>query len=419
VLASPTPPPATPPATPLEEAACDLDAETIAKIDAAAAAPAGRTHYAILGVARHVDAKEIRRAYFAVAATLHPDRYFGKRLGAHKKKLEHAFRIASDAYEVLRVPAKRAEYDHYLRLTRQSAKMEAALTAPIGAPIDDPIGAPVSGPVSDPASAPIAVRPPTPVAAPRPAPIAARFEPAPFAANAPRVAPPSVRPPASAPPVVGAERVVEPASARQRAAAPAISNAVAKDDLAPEGSPRSSEGRRLLGASKSASLLEGAQKALAQGDAAGAANLYRLALHYAEDAATRGYAQSGLQEARSTLADTHLMKARYEEKEARWPDAVISYAKALEGRPDDPAICERLAHALRQEGHDLPRATRLAELAVSRAPRRAAYRKTLGLVYGDAGLRDKAQEELEKAFEIDPSDEQVAHALAALRKRRR
>ena len=156
-----------------------------------------------------------------------------------------------------------------------------------------------------------------------------------------------------------------------------------------------------------------------QGDAAAAANLYRLALHYAEDAATRGYAQSGLVEARARLSDAHLQKARYEEKESRWSEAAASYAKALDGRPDDPAICERLANALRQEGHDLLRATRLAELAVSRAPRRAAYRRTLGLIYADAGLAEKAIAEMEQAFEIDPTDEIASRALAALRKRRR
>jgi curved DNA-binding protein CbpA len=413
------PPPTPPPPTPPEETACDLDAETIAKIEAASTGAAGRTHYALLGVSRRADAKEIRRAYFAIAAALHPDRFFGKRLGPHKKKLEHAFRLASDAYEVLRIAAKRAEYDQYLRLTRQSVQMEAALDAPLVEAPPDVAPQPTVRPTPPPAptSAPAAARiaPTTPTAAT--APVAHRFEPVAFAAPTPPIAsiepPPApsvaARPPASEGRVAVAAPVLEPAPTSPRAPASAPTN----------DPPRAADGRRFLAASKSASLLEGAQKALAQGDAAAAANLYRLALHYAEDASTRGYAQSGLQEARSTLADTLLMKARYEEKESRWSDAVASYAKALEGRPDDPSICERLANALRQEGLDLPRATRLAELAVSRAPRRAAYRKTLGLVYADAGMREKALEELEKACELDPSDEQASHALAALRKRRR
>jgi tetratricopeptide (TPR) repeat protein len=118
------------------------------------------------------------------------------------------------------------------------------------------------------------------------------------------------------------------------------------------------------------------------------------------------------------VADTYLKSARYEEKEARWSEAVASYEKALDRRPEDPSICERLANALRQEGHDLLRATRLAELAVSRTPRSATCRRTLGLVYADAGLREKAIEAFEKAAELDPSDEVTSRALVALRKRR-
>ena len=182
--------------------------------------------------------------------------------------------------------------------------------------------------------------------------------------------------------------------------------------------PRSSA-RNLVAAAKSVSLLDGAQQALAQGDAAAAANLYRLSLEYADDPSSRAYAESGLKEARSIVADTHLKRALYEEKESRWTEAVASYEKALDRRPDDPAICERLANALRQEGQDLLRATRLAELAVSRTPRNATYRRTLGLVYADAGLRDKALEQFEKAFELDPSDEVTSRALAALRKPKR
>jgi tetratricopeptide (TPR) repeat protein len=182
--------------------------------------------------------------------------------------------------------------------------------------------------------------------------------------------------------------------------------------------PSAPSARRLVATAKSASLLSDAKQALAQGDAISAANLYRLALQYADDAASRALAQSGLDEARSMVADTHLKRALYEEKEARWSEAVASYEKALDRRPDDPAICERLANALRQEGQDLLRATRLAELAVSRTPRNAAYRRTLGLIYGDAGLREKATEQLEKAVALDPSDEPTNRALATLRKRR-
>ena len=361
------PPNLVPPvAAPKEDPICDLDPETIARIDAAAEAPGGRTHYAILGVPPVASAKEVSRAYFALAATLHPDRYFGKRLGPYKKKLEQLFRTASDAYEVLRSPSRRIEYDGYLGLRRKSVEMEAALAAPEAAPI--PAAVTVPPPAA--ARARTVATPPPPVAA------------APLSTPAPRLS-----------------------------QAPRISTAPTN--------PLHSSARRIVAATKSASWLDGAQQALAKGDAAAAANLYRLALQCAEDPASRAHAESGLNDARSMVADTYVTRARYEEREARWPEAVASYEKALDRRPDDPAICERLANALRQEGQDLLRATRLAELASSRSPRNAGYRKTLGLVYADGGLREKAIEQFEKVLEIEPSDEVAGRALAALRKQGR
>lgn len=69
------------------------------------------SHYELLGVARDADKKTIKRAYFRLAATLHPDRYFGKDLGSFKSKMERLFRRISEAHEVLLSAEKRAQYD--------------------------------------------------------------------------------------------------------------------------------------------------------------------------------------------------------------------------------------------------------------------------------------------------------------------
>jgi curved DNA-binding protein CbpA/DNA-binding Lrp family transcriptional regulator len=399
--AAPAPAPAAAP----ETEACDLDVETRARIDAAAAAPEGRSHYAVLGVPRTASAKEIRTAYFKIAATLHPDRFFGKQLGAYKRKLESIFRVATDAYEVLRQPPQRAEYDDYLKLTRQSLRMEAALTGPLTVPPRPADPAPASAPAPAPAAAPAPV-----IARPAAVFVAAPLDTSRISREAPPLDPPST-PRVAAAPVPPASK--EPPQPEPPVEAPTSSGriALAARASAPE--------RRSDPNAKSAGLLASAQKALADGDAAAAANLFRLALHYAEDASARGYAQAGLREARASLADTHVQKARYEEKEGRWHDAVVSYSKALDGKPEDPAICERLAWALLREGHDLPRAVRVAELAVARAPRRAAYQRTLGAAYAESGQRDKAAEALERALAIDPSDAEAARMLAIVRKRAR
>ncbi|PRP92470.1 Chaperone protein DnaJ [Enhygromyxa salina] len=62
-------------------------------------------YYAILGVARSADESEIKRAYRRVALESHPDR-FPDDDEAHER-----FREASEAYEVLSDPLKRARYD--------------------------------------------------------------------------------------------------------------------------------------------------------------------------------------------------------------------------------------------------------------------------------------------------------------------
>ncbi|MBL8720585.1 MAG: DnaJ domain-containing protein [Myxococcales bacterium] len=391
-------PKASPPAAPAPAAApaapapCDIDEDTRARIDAELVD--GRNHYGVLGVPRTATKKEIQRAYFALAAAIHPDRHFGKSLGDYKRKLDVVFGRATTAYEVLRSEVKRAEYDAYLKLTQRSAQMERVLA---NVHVE---------PQASPPPAPPPKKPSVKVAVVS----------APVAPSGP-VATPIARPVTVSVPIA-APVVASTAAATVPVAAPTPSSPVASAPAAPV--PDSRPATRLTPAqAKAAEVLAAAQKALAAGDAVAAANHYRLALHYAEDASARGYAESGLKEARNLLVDMHLKKARYEEKENRWPDAIVSYGKALEGRPDDPAICERLANALRHEGTDLVRAQQLAEAAVQRAPRRSSFRATLGMIYAESGSREKAIEQLERALEIDGSDDTVRRVLDALKKKRR
>jgi curved DNA-binding protein CbpA len=69
------------------------------------------TFYEILGVRPSADKKAIKRAYFECAATMHPDRYFGKKLGSYRPKLNAIFARMSEAFATLSDPTKRAAYD--------------------------------------------------------------------------------------------------------------------------------------------------------------------------------------------------------------------------------------------------------------------------------------------------------------------
>jgi molecular chaperone DnaJ len=66
-----------------------------------------RDYYEILGVAKDADADSIKRSYRKLALQFHPDRSGGD------KAAEDSFREATEAYEVLRDPQKRAAYDRY------------------------------------------------------------------------------------------------------------------------------------------------------------------------------------------------------------------------------------------------------------------------------------------------------------------
>jgi molecular chaperone DnaJ len=66
-----------------------------------------KDYYEVLGVPRNVDASELKRAYRRLAMELHPDR------NPDNPEAESRFKEASEAYQVLCEPERRASYDRF------------------------------------------------------------------------------------------------------------------------------------------------------------------------------------------------------------------------------------------------------------------------------------------------------------------
>ncbi|HEX7878975.1 MAG TPA: DnaJ domain-containing protein, partial [Candidatus Eisenbacteria bacterium] len=69
--------------------------------------PGRRDYYDVLGVARDADVDAIKKAYRKLAMQYHPDRNPGDAAA------EESFKEATEAWEVLHDPQKRAAYDRF------------------------------------------------------------------------------------------------------------------------------------------------------------------------------------------------------------------------------------------------------------------------------------------------------------------
>ncbi len=71
-----------------------------------------RDYYEVLGVSKTASDAEIKSAYKKMAIKYHPDRQAGKS-ETEKKEAEEKFKEAAEAYDVLRDPQKRQQYDQF------------------------------------------------------------------------------------------------------------------------------------------------------------------------------------------------------------------------------------------------------------------------------------------------------------------
>jgi tetratricopeptide (TPR) repeat protein len=92
---------------------------------------ATRSYFEVLGISRAAGEAEVKEAYFRLAKRFHPDAHHSGSLSDLRDTLETVFIQLGEAYEVLRDPRRRSEYEERLGRQRAAAAAEApAVAAP-------------------------------------------------------------------------------------------------------------------------------------------------------------------------------------------------------------------------------------------------------------------------------------------------
>ena len=359
-------------------------------------------HYELLGVAVDADRAEIRKAYFALSKTFHPDAYYGKRLGSFKPKMEVVFRQVTDAYEAVGRAKKREAYDRYLNQSiavsaaeqqmdrgeeRAQAMADALNRTPIAERQAQPVASNAPGGQWSPSKAPAKAVPSLEPGTPEHDRMQRKREllERKLRGRSPRR---SVKPVRSVP--------VPTAKVGQKTALRDLTRSLKQTAVLTGGVDRADR------------HIDNARVAEADGDLAGAANALRMAI--ALDA-SRTELQTEYQRVNShlrvQLLDIHREQAKYEEENNLWAAASISWAKVAEAAPEDATAPGRAAKALMAAGGDLRKARDFALRSLELAPDSLETRLLLTRIYIGAGMDASASKELEEAAKLDPGHEMV------------
>ncbi|MBT8465849.1 MAG: DnaJ domain-containing protein [Myxococcales bacterium] len=361
-------------------------------------------HYELLGVTTNSDRAEIRKAYFALSKTFHPDSYYGKRLGSFKAQMEVVFRKMTDAYEVIGRQQKRDAYDRYLkrsivvsaaeekisRVEERAQAMSKALTrAPVAERQAEPVDPEAPSRDWQPSQAPSKQSRSVVSGSPDHERMQRKRE-----LLEKRLRGRSRRPPRKSEPV----RSMPAPTAK-------VGAKTALRDLT-----RSLKRTAGVtgGVDRAEHHIETARLAEASGDLAAAATALRMAI-------TLDSSRSDIQEQyrrvnshlRVQLLDIHREQAKYEEDNNLWAAASISWAKVADADPKDAIAPRRAARALLSAGGDLRKARDFAQRSLDLAPDSLEARLLLARIYIQAGMDNSAAKELDEAAKLDPGHEMV------------
>lgn len=371
------------PASPLDEI-CDLDFDEKTRILELYQRLDTLDHYGLLSVPRSADKRAIKRAYYEIAPSFHPDRYFRKNLGSFKPKMETIFGRLTLAHDTLTRKAERANYDARL------AAFEKARSPNNGRRSNPPTG---GSPQSSDAFSSTA-RP-----SPPPAELTSDEERLRRVAlkrrllgrNSPSQ-PPSQPPPSSRPGLSAAESALQTLQERRR--------------FAQDGAQRVVVAR----------YLNAAREAQSRGDFSKAAQLLHLAREADPNDGEVAAAQEQMARAAAfALGQSHLEKGDEFAEQDRWREAADSYSKAANHLPRDVDAQIKTARAILKSQGDVRKAVDFARRAASLDPKLFEARQILIESYFAAGLGLLAKKELEALHEIAPNDARLAKIARRIR----
>jgi curved DNA-binding protein CbpA len=392
------------------------------------------THYQLFGVEPSADKKAIKGAYFEIVNVFHPDRYYGKKVGSFKTKLERVFARLTESYDVLSRNASRSEYDAYLKAQSKTRAFDAdqsdnAAHQAALAEVMRRIQAEAS---AEGRSASVA---PPPVVSLPPVSGASFSRPLVDPSQLPRSSSnPSLRPSASLRPSdpdirrrALARKLGRPSLSMEKVAPSDAEVEQLRVQLAAQDSQRRDWAadelkRRYQDRVQAARdrqvevYTKAAAQALDKGDNVAAANALRIAVSLApDDAGLTAQLNEVSGRAKHELAASYLAQAQYEERDEKWLAAAKSYARALIGMPE-ARIYERAAHCLLSGEGDLREAGENAKRAVMMQPESAAFRVTLARFYAKAGMKQSAEGELSRAATLAPTDDKVNDWIRRLKR---
>jgi curved DNA-binding protein CbpA len=385
------------------------------------------THYQLLRVEPSADKRAIKNAYFEVVNLFHPDRYFGKKLGTFKPKLERIFARLTEAHDTLTRSGPRAEYDAYLASLDKTRSFDqgdlnlAAQVQAIQRQIEEEARAALGTPKAS-ASDRAASQPGAQSAAKSQAPQRS-LSPQPSSGTRPRL--PSMRP---TPDPEARKRALArklggramsgslPAVTPTQAPAPSSDRTEARE-RAMEELRRHYEQRVTQARTERAErYLANARQSLANKDPVSAANSLRIAASLVPDnpeiSARFLQAQT---EAESLLSTHYLAQAQYEEREGRMAEAARSYARASVGSPSVRTF-ERAAYCALLAQGDLRVAGDHARRAVALGPEDVQARVTLARIYLAAGMKQSGLAEFERAATLAPKDDTIRDWIRRLKR---